>query len=307
MGSAVAALDCGTNSTRLLIADETGATLERLMRVTRLGQGVDRTHALAPEAIGRTLNVLRDYRAHMDRHAVSRTRLVATSAVRDADNGDDFLREATAVVGAAAELLPGDEEGRLAFAGATTGLPASDGDDVVVDIGGGSTELVMEVDGVPRAFSMDVGCVRLTERYLVDDPPTAEELAATTARIDAEIERALAAIPTLAARRPGGRLIGLAGTVSTLMALELGLVAYDRARIHHGVLTVAAVARWCDLLAGEPASARALRPGMLDGRHDVIVGGALVLRQVMAQLGFDLCLVSEADILDGLVMSLQER
>src|SRR5581483_9425099 len=138
MGSdIVAAVDCGTNSTRLLIADETGRTLERLMRITRLGEGVDRTHALAVPAIGRTLDVLREFRGHMDRLGVARARLVATSAVRDADNGNAFLDEATSTIGAEAELLPGDEEGRLAFLGATTGLPPAGGDDVVVDIGGG--------------------------------------------------------------------------------------------------------------------------------------------------------------------------
>jgi exopolyphosphatase/guanosine-5'-triphosphate,3'-diphosphate pyrophosphatase len=307
MGSdVVAALDCGTNSTRLLIADEKGETLERLMRITRLGGGVDRTHSLADTAIDRTLHVLRDFRTHMDRLGVERARLVATSAVRDADNGDAFLREATAIVGVEAELLAGDEEGRLAFLGATTGLPPARGDDVVVDIGGGSTELVVEMGGMARAFSMDVGCVRLTERHLVHDPPTPDEIADATTLIDTEIDRAMKAIPRLSHLRPGGRLIGLAGTVSTLMALELGLVAYDRERIHHGRLTRAMVVRWCNLLAAEPSAARAARPGMLDGRQDVIVGGALVLRQVMDRLAFDASLVSEADILDGLVMSLRE-
>ncbi len=299
----VAALDCGTNSTRLLVVDPDGRTLERSMRITRLGQGVDATHRLQPAAVDRTLEVLADYRRAMDRHGVVAARLAATSAVRDADNGDEFLARASEVSGVAAELLSGDEEGRLAHAGATADLAPVDGDTVVVDIGGGSTELVVEHDGAVRAVSMDLGCVRLTERYL-PDPPGEGDVAAARAAIDAELDRALAAVPVLGALAPGSRLLGLAGTVSTLATLQQGLAEYDRDRVHHFVLAAADVARWCTVLAGEPASARAARPGMAPGRHDVIVGGALVLDRVMGRLGFDRCVVSEADILDGLAASL---
>ncbi len=300
----VAAVDCGTNSTRLLITDGSGNTLARLMRVTRLGQGVDATHALDSGAVDRTVDVLRGFRKEMDHHGVTRTRLVATSAVRDADNGPDFLRQATDVIGAQAELLAGQEEGRLAYLGATSELPPCSGIYVVVDIGGGSTELVVEVDGRIEAVSMDMGCVRLTERHLLHDPPEPSEVAAAMDLIADELDLAVTTVTALAALPPKSQLIGLAGTVSTLMALELGVVRYDRTLIHHGVLTLGMVDRWCETLAHENANARAARPGMLDGRQDVIVGGALILRGVMSRFGFGECLVSESDILDGLAMSI---
>jgi exopolyphosphatase / guanosine-5'-triphosphate,3'-diphosphate pyrophosphatase len=297
----VAAIDCGTNSTRLLIADGTGTTLLRLMRITRLGEGVDATHVLSEGAIARTLEVLREYRVHMDAHQVSRTRVVATSAARDASNGAAFLQAASNVVGAAAELLPGEEEGRLSYAGATAGLDDITGDTVVVDIGGGSTELVLERQGVIGAVSMELGCVRLSERYLRNSPAGADELGAADAAIGAELDRAMEVIPGLSSLGSGSRLIGLAGTVSTLAALEMGLVDYDRARVHHFTLTRAHVDHWCATLAAEPTEARARRAGMIEGREDVIVGGALILRDVMVRLGLAECLVSESDILDGLV------
>jgi exopolyphosphatase / guanosine-5'-triphosphate,3'-diphosphate pyrophosphatase len=302
---AVAAIDCGTNSTRLLIVDGSGTTMLREMRITRLGQGVDATHVLAPEALDRTLAVLRHYRSLMNAQDVQRSRLVATSAVRDATNGDEFLRLATKVIGTEAELLEGNEEGRLAYLGATADLPTSQGDNVVVDIGGGSTELVSEREGAIEAVSMNLGCVRLSERCFVHDPPVASEMADAIAVINGELDRAVGVIGALREPRPGSRLIGLAGTVSTLMALELGLVEYQRDQVHHAVLTRQAVDHWCVTLAAEPAQVRAQRPGMLEGRQDVIVGGALVLREVMSRFEFRECLVSESDILDGLAQSLQ--
>jgi exopolyphosphatase/guanosine-5'-triphosphate,3'-diphosphate pyrophosphatase len=262
---------------------------------------------LAPEAIERTVAVLRDYRLTMDDEKVEGTRLVATSAVRDAINGEEFLRAAGHTIGTEAELLSGDEEGRLSFAGATSGLAAVPGDNVVVDIGGGSTELVVERDGAIHAVSMDLGCVRLSERYLLHDPPEADELARAGAAIESELDRADAEVPTLTSLRNGSRLIGLAGSVSTLAALELGLIEYERDRVHHAMLTREIVERWCTALASEPASARAMRAGMVEGRQDVIVGGALVLYKVMMRLGLENCLVSESDILDGMVMSLRMK
>jgi exopolyphosphatase/guanosine-5'-triphosphate,3'-diphosphate pyrophosphatase len=303
---ATAAIDCGTNSTRLLIVGADGTVRTRQMRITRLGQGVDATNTLSPAALTRTLDVLRDYRVAMDAEGVGRARLVATSAVRDATNGEDFLRAASEVTRCQAELLPGDEEGRLAFRGATADLDAAEGDDVVVDIGGGSTELITESNGAIRAVSLQLGCVRLSERYQLQDPPPAADHAGAVTAIEAELDRAVSEVPELVGRRPGGRLIGLAGTVSTLAALDLGLVTYDRSRVHHAVLSGDAVARWCTVLGAETAAERATRPGMLEGRQDVIVGGALVLRQVMERLGFASCLVSESDILDGLIESLQD-
>ena len=302
---AVAAIDCGTNSTRLLVVGPDGRVLDRQMRITRLGQGVDATRKLSPEAMDRTLAVLADYRRAMDRLGVVRARLAATSAVRDALNGDEFLKAATEVAGVTAELLGGEEEGRLSHAGATADLPAAGGEDVVVDIGGGSTELVTYREGAVAAVSLELGCVRLSERYFHHDPPTPDEVAATVAAIERELDRAAQAVPDLVSLPPGSRLLGLAGTVSTLSLLDQGLAEYDRSRVHGATLTLEAVERWCDTLAAETAAERVRRPGMVEGRQDVIVGGALVLRQVMRRFGFDRCVVSESDILDGLAASLQ--
>jgi exopolyphosphatase/guanosine-5'-triphosphate,3'-diphosphate pyrophosphatase len=301
----VAALDCGTNSTRLLVVDPTGVPLDRQMRITRLGEGVDAAHRLSEQAVGRTLAVLADYRAAMDELGVTAARLVATSAVRDAANGGDFLAAAARTTGVVAELLSGEEEGRLAFAGATHDLPVVAGDDLVVDIGGGSTELVVQRGGQVHAVSLALGCVRLTERFLRHDPPTPEEQADAVRAIREGLELAVRAVPALDSLPPGSRLIGLAGTVSTLAMLDQGLAVYDRDRVHHAVLEASAVTRWCDVLAAEPAAARWARGGITAGREDVIVGGATVLREVMARFGFERCVVSESDILDGLVLSLR--
>jgi exopolyphosphatase/guanosine-5'-triphosphate,3'-diphosphate pyrophosphatase len=297
------ALDCGTNSTRLLVVGPVGEPLVREVRITRLGQGVDRTRTLQREAIDRTVSVLTDYAATMRRLQVARARLVATSAVRDARNRDEFVARATAAAGVDVEVLSGIEEGQLSYAGATADLAPAAGVDVVVDIGGGSTELVVSAARGLEAVSLDLGCVRLTERDLTSDPPTEAQLEAAGLGIDGELGRAERAVPTLVSLPAGSRLLGLAGTVSTLSALDQGLTTYDRAKLHHSVLSAATVQRWCDTLAREPAAARAARPGMVEGRQDVIVGGALVLCAVMARFGFAECLVSESDILDGLIAS----
>jgi exopolyphosphatase / guanosine-5'-triphosphate,3'-diphosphate pyrophosphatase len=277
------------------------------MRITRLGEGVDATHLLAPNALDRTLSVLAEYRTAMDDAGVTAARLVATSAVRDARNGGRFLRDAGDVVGVAAELLDGQTEGALACRGATAGLPAVAGDDVVVDIGGGSTELVVRRAGAVRAVSLDIGCVRLTERFLHHDPPAADELEAATRFVRSSLHDAQDVVPELSRLRPESRLLGLAGSVTTLAALELGLDGYDPTQTHHFNLTRRAVEHWYKVLAGEAASARGRRPAIEAGREDVIAGGALVLHQVMSTYGFDRCIVSETDILDGLAMSLLDR
>jgi exopolyphosphatase / guanosine-5'-triphosphate,3'-diphosphate pyrophosphatase len=300
----VAALDCGTNSTRLLVSGPDGTTVVRLMRITRLGQGVDATGDLNPDAIDRTVSVLREYRRVMDEAGVVRGRLVTTSAARDAGNGASFLRAAAEAIGFPAELLSGEEEGQLAYAGAVMGLPPVAGDDLVVDIGGGSTELVVQRHGVVSAYSMNIGCVRLTERFLAHDPPTAAELAAMSAFIDERLAEAERARPILAHLEQPARLVGVAGSVTTLAALALGLPAYDSDQIHHSVLTRAAVDHWCTTLAGEPSAVRAERAGMVAGRADVIVGGAFVLRHVMDHFGLETCIASESDILDGIAASL---
>ncbi len=301
---ALAAIDCGTNSTRLLVVDRQGDPVVREMRLTRLGQGVDEGRVLRQEAVERTLGVLADYRKLMDGADVGRARLVATSAVRDAANGDEFLRAASELIGVEAELLSGRDEGRLSYAGATGDLPPGPGQVVVLDIGGGSTETVTSVGDDIEAVSMDIGCVRLTERMLRDDPPGPEQVAAAVRLIDDELVRAERTVGVLSEKRADTVLVGLAGTVSTLMALELGLVEYDRDRIHHGVLQIDAVRKWCDVLGRETAAERAVRPAIATGREDVIFGGALVLREFMERFELRRCIVSEADILDGLVMSI---
>jgi exopolyphosphatase/guanosine-5'-triphosphate,3'-diphosphate pyrophosphatase len=302
---ALAAVDCGTNSTRLLVVGPTGEVRAREMTITRLGQGVDATRELVPEAMERTFAALRAYRSIMDAEGVDRARLVATSAVRDATNGDAFLLPAADIVGAPAELLSGQEEGQLSYAGATGDLPAGEATVVVLDIGGGSTEIVTKVSGEILVVSLDMGCVRLTERFLHADPPTAAETEAAQHAIGAELDRATAVIPALTDAGRPRQLVGLAGTVSALAGLELKLATYDRARIHHAVLTVDAVARWCEVLGAEPAAERGRRLGLPEGRQDVIFGGALVLREVMRRFALGECTVSEADILDGLVMSMR--
>ncbi len=303
--TAVAAVDCGTNSTRLLVRAP-GGDLARLMRITRLGQGVDATHRLDGDAMDRTLAVLAEYRRVMDDQNVRSARMAATSAVRDATNGEEFLAAASEILGVRAELLSGAEEGALAFAGATSDAPPA-GDVVVVDIGGGSTELIAGRGGDAAhagVVSLDVGCVRLSERFFRHDPPAPDELRDARREIDDALASAEAAVPRLTASGPGRRLVGLAGTVSTLAMLEQGLAQYDWGRVHHAVLPRDAVHRWAALLAAEPAAARSRRPGMVPGRQDVIVGGAIVLAAVMDRWAFESCLVSERDILDGLVASL---
>jgi exopolyphosphatase / guanosine-5'-triphosphate,3'-diphosphate pyrophosphatase len=295
----LAAIDCGTNSTRLLVSDGQ-RTLERLMRITRLGQGVDQSRRLAPEAIERTLTVLREYREVMDRFGVEQVRMTATSAARDASNREDFFVPAKEIIGAAPELLPGDEEGRLSFLGATSELDAADGPFLVVDIGGGSTEFVVGTTEPTGVVSADIGCVRLTEKYLHTDPPAPEELANAIGVVRDTLDEVRRAVPALDDAK---RLVGLAGTVTTMAAVEIGLAEYDRDRIHHFVLTHAAAEDVFRTLAIEPRARRVFNPGLEEARADVIVGGAIVLVTLMRHFGFDECLVSDADILDGLIMS----
>jgi len=296
----VAAIDCGTNSVRLLVS-EGGTAVERLMRITRLGEGVHASGRLAPAAIERTLAVLREYREVMDRRGVTRVRMTATSAARDASNREDFFGPATDVVGSRPELLSGDEEGRLSFVGATAELDPADGPFLVVDIGGGSTELVVGREEPIGVQSMDVGCVRLTERFLAHDPPWAEELADALAEVRDELDGATRLVPAF---RGAHRMIGLAGTVTTVAAVELGLPAYDRERIHHFWLTRDAAEDVYRTLATERRQDRIHNPGLEAARADVIVGGCVALVAILRYFELSGCLVSEADILDGLVATL---
>lgn len=299
----LAGIDCGTNSTRLLVADDSGKTIERLMRITRLGQGVDATGRLAEEAIARTVAVLEEYRKVLEQHGVERVRMTATSAARDASNREEFFAAATAAVGVTPELLGGDEEARLSFLGATSELDADDGPFLVADIGGGSTEFAVGSSGDPDGvLSTDIGCVRITEKFLHTDPPAPEELSQAFDVVRGHLEDVARVIPSVKEVR---RFVGLAGTVTTMAAVELGLADYDRDRIHHFVLTRAAAEDVFRTLATESRRQRLFNPGLEEARADVIVGGTIIVCAIMRYFEFSECLVSEADILDGLVLSLR--
>lgn len=310
----VAAIDCGSNSTRLLIATHgpTGhQTLTRPMTITRLAEGVDATGELAPAAIRRTLDALVEFRSLMDdagvEPSVSTVRMVATSAARDASNSDEFFDAAEAIVGVRPQLLSGDEEAHLSFVGATAELDPADGPFLVVDIGGGSTEFVLGTvspEGLPDitgCLSVDLGCVRITERFFDHDPPDAAELSQALSVVALHLDDVLREIPGAPYART---MVGLAGTVSTTAAVEIGLTTYDRDAIHHFVLTKAAVEDVFRTLATERLTDRVHNPGLESQRAEVIVGGLCVLVQTMRTLGVDRCVASESDILDGLVRSL---
>ena len=296
----VAAVDCGSLSTRLAVGGPGGETIVRLMRITGLGEGVDRSRSLAVAAVGRTLTVLREYRRVMDQHGVQRARMVGTSALRDAADREAFRRQAAEVVGCELELLSGQEEAALSYSGSTRELRPETGPWLVADIGGGSTELAVG-PGPGCTCSLDLGCVRVTERFLAHDPPSPDELAAATAWLSRQYRRAETEVAGLAGART---LVGLAGTVAALAAYDQGLAVYDRRAVHHYRLSRRGVERALQDLAGQPAAVRGARPGIEPGRAPVIVGGTLVLATLMAHFGFDDCLVSESDILDGLVWAL---
>ena len=301
-----AGIDCGTNSIRLLVADsdEDGhlVDLHREMRVVRLGQGVDRTGQLAPEALERTRVALIDYAAIIADLGAPAVRMVATSATRDAANRGDFVNMVQAVLGVEPEVISGHEEAALSFAGAVAGLPGVNGLLLVADIGGGSTELVLGsshgTDSL-RSFSMDVGCVRMTERHLRDDPPTAEQVSATVADLQAALATARAHVPFDSA----ATLVGVAGTVTTIAAIALDLEAYDPDRIHGSTITIEQVEQITARLLRMTHDQRAALPVMHPGRVDVIGGGALVLRTLMRECQAPAVIASEHDILDGIVLS----
>jgi exopolyphosphatase / guanosine-5'-triphosphate,3'-diphosphate pyrophosphatase len=326
----VAAIDCGTNSLRLLVADvEPGSgrltDVDRRMEIVRLGQGVDSTGRLAPEALERTLRALRGYARIIGDRSAEAVRMVATSATRDAANAADFVRGVTGVLGLEPEVLSGQEEAYLSFVGATVEFSAgSAGPDggpyLVVDIGGGSTEFVVgdsrtaadrttgdrttgdRTTGAAGvcAVSEDIGCVRLTERHLHSDPPRPAEISAAATDIDAALDIVAGAIPVSAART----LVGLAGSVTTVAGLALGLAEYDSARIHHARVSAEQVAAQTRKLLSQTREERAALGVMHPGRVDVIAGGAMVLDQIMRRFGFGEVLASEHDILDGIAWSL---
>ena len=295
----VAAIDCGTNSIRLLVADVSpdGALVDvrREMRIVRLGQGVDRTGVLAPDALERTFDALRSYAASLD--GATRVRMVATSATRDAANADEFVAGCAAILGVAPEVVPGEEEAALSFRGATAELSLP-GPYAVCDIGGGSTEFVLGTDRVEQAASVDVGCVRLTERRLRSDPPPAAEVAAAVADVAAAFDRVEVDVERAAT------FVGLAGSVTTVTALALGLAAYDPAAIHLARVPAAAVEDVTARLLAMTRAERAALPVMHPGRADVIGAGALVLREAMRRWSIAEVVASERDILDGIALSL---
>jgi len=302
----VAAIDCGTNSIRLLVADlpaDPGDALvdvTRRMKIVRLGQGVDRTGRLAPDAIERTRVALADYVAEITELGATRVRMVATSATRDAANAADFQSMVERTLGVEPEVVSGDEEARLSFAGAARGLGSAPAPYLVIDIGGGSTEFVLGDRTPSSAISVDIGCVRITERHLTSDPPTPEEVAAAEATISAKVEDALSVVPGHQART----MIGLAGSVTTVTALALGLASYQPERIHHARVSRADVRRVTEHLLGLTHSERLALPAMHPGRADVIGAGALILRVIMDRVGADSVIASEHDILDGIAWSL---
>ncbi len=331
----VAAVDCGTNSLRLLVADVdlTHAELTdvvRRMEIVRLGQGVDQTGRLAPEALARTAAVLCDYADLIAATSARSVRMVATSATRDASNTAEFTRQVEEVLGIAPEVLTGSEEAMLSFTGATAELAGMHGGPfLVVDIGGGSTEFVAgeavfswgddppqtppDLEGgcpppqtplgppkPPWAISVDIGCVRMTERHLHGDPPSRDEVAGATADIDAALDAATDAVPVRQART----LVGLAGSVTTVAGIAMGLPAYDPARIHHARVSAADVHEVTRSLLAQTRAVRAAIGVMHPGRVDVIGGGALILDRIMERFGFSEVLVSEHDILDGMAWSL---
>ncbi len=299
----VGAIDCGTNSIRLLVTDVDGggqADVHREMRVVRLGQGVDRTGELAPDALERTRAAVVDYAATCRELGAERVRMVATSATRDARNRDAFHDMVVDALGVAPEVVSGAEEAALSFDGATRGLDPADGPFLVMDIGGGSTELVLGSTSPQAALSVDVGCVRLTERHLADDPPTAPQIAAAQADVDAALARVRAVVPV----EQASTAVGLAGSVTTVAAIALALDAYDPDRIHLSRIAAADVAAVSSRLLAMTRAERAALPVMHPGRVDVIGAGALVLATLVDRLGLADVVVSEADILDGIAWSL---
>ena len=311
MTKRVAAIDCGTNSLRLLIADVDPAAqrltdVKRRMEIVRLGQGVDATGRLAPEALARTMRVLDDYAAEIHSALAKTVRMVATSATRDASNASEFTDGVLATIGVTPEVISGSEEARLSFNGATTELAAEGGGPLppylVVDIGGGSTEFVLGSDANAAdlaGISVDIGCVRLTERHLHSDPPTEAEVTAAIADIDHALVDVAGAIDATHART----LVGLAGSVTTVTAIALGLPVYDPGKTHHARITAASVHAVTQQLLSQTHAQRAAIGSLHPGRIDVIGAGALVLDRVMQRFEFGDVVTSEHDILDGIAWS----
>jgi len=304
--SRLAAVDVGTNSTRLLVADMEGGRVvaehAREMIITRLGKGVDRTGRFDPAALRRTLEVLAGYGATCRRLGVQRRRVVATSATRDAGNRQELIDGVRALLGVDTEVLSGEAEAATAYRGATHDLPG-EARTLVVDIGGGSTELILGTRSPEAVVSLDLGCVRLHERHLHTDPPTAAEVAALRADAAARLARVTETLDPASAER----VVGVAGTITTVTAIGLGLDAYDPRRIHRSALGAAEIAAVAEKLAAMTVAERAAIPVMAKGREDVIAAGALLLDELVRTFGFRRVIASETDILDGVLLGLADR
>lgn len=301
----VAAIDIGTNSTNLLVVDDDGSTIQRVVEVTRLGAGVDRTGTLAPDAIERTLTCLARYADVLA--ALGGTvplRMAASSACRDATNRDAFFERVHAVIGHVPRLVSGDDEARLAYRGAVSGLRPDPMGHVVVDIGGGSTEFALGDIELRHTHSIDVGAVRLTERHLAHDPPRPEELLNAIGDVQDLFDDMIRAVPAMAGAR---QLIGVAGTIVTAAAVEIGMATFDPARVHGFRFERGAVEDVFRTLATEPLADRVHNPGLPRERADVIVGGLCVLVGLMRRWDADEIVVSSRNVLDGMCAELLEE
>lgn len=299
----VAAIDCGTNSIRLLIADVTDQGMRevtRQMEVVRLGEDVDTTGQFKVEAVQRTLKVVARYSDEMRRRGVERVRFCATSATRDASNREIFISGVNELLGITPEVIPGVEEAALSFLGATAEMASADGPFLVVDIGGGSTEFVFGTHSVEKAVSVNIGCVRMHERHLRSNPVDKSELAAAIADIDEAISRASKEVPITEAKT----LIAVAGTATTVAAAALDLDSYDRYAIHLARIPAEEVHRIAHQFQGSSTEQIAALPYMHPGRVDVITAGSLVLSRIMLATGATNFVASESDILDGIAITL---
>ena len=299
--NAVAAIDIGTNSTNLLITDRDGQMLERQVTVTRLGQGVDKSRMLATEAIERTILCLARYRELLDAHGSPRLRIIASSASRDALNREEFFDQAENVLGVRPELVSGEEEARLAYRGCTTNLIPDTNGHLIIDIGGGSTELIIGTTQLSQAYSIDAGAVRMTERHLRHDPPQPEELLNAIGEVQDLFDDVLRLNPSMAHVR---QIFGTAGTIVTIAAVELGQQLFNADELHGMHLTRDAIEDVFRTLATEPLVDRVHNPGLPRDRADVIVGGCCVLVALMRSLDANELIVSTNNILDGICAEL---
>lgn len=297
----VAAIDCGTNSIRLLISSSSGIELVREMEIVKLGEGVDRTKNFSPEAVARTLKALRRFKELIDQHDVVRVRFCATSATRDAQNREIFTIPVEEILGVAPEVIVGTEEARLSFLGATAELSRELAPFLVIDIGGGSTEFVLGTSDVIAAISVDIGCVRMTERHFSLDPPSADEIANARRDINKAIDRASESVAISSAKT----LIAVAGTATTVAAAALHLPEYDRVQIHGARISAERTVEISEWLLSLTRAKRAGLGYMHPGRVEVIAAGSLVLAEIIKRTGAREFVASERDILDGIVATLR--